>query len=93
MSALGIQIPQVIVTFLIAAAFYFHTLLASVGDWDLSGDYILTVTASILTVIFAVVSAIALAKAVRDRADADTLGRLTFKSEKGQHSEQAKLET
>jgi hypothetical protein len=68
---------QVVASFLIAVGFSFYTLLTSVGDGDWTGDSGFAVCAC----VFAVVSTMNLAKAVRDRADALTLDTVAFASE------------
>jgi hypothetical protein len=68
---------QVVASFLSAVGFSFYTLLTSVGDGDWTGDPGFAVCAC----VFAVVSTMNLAKAVRDRADAVTLNTVVFADE------------
>jgi hypothetical protein len=68
---------QVVGSFLLAVGFSFHTLLTNVGDGEWTGDSGFAVTAS----VFAVVTTMLVAKAVRDRADAITLNTVVFADE------------
>jgi hypothetical protein len=68
---------QVVASFVLAVCFSFHTLLTSVGSGNMTGDPGFAVTAC----IFAVVTTMLVAKAVRDRADAITLDTVVFADE------------
>jgi len=68
---------QVVVSFVVSVGFPFHTLLTAVGDGDMTGDPGFAINAS----IFALISTLNLAKAVRDRADALTLDQVRFQDE------------
>jgi len=60
---------QVVVSFAIAIAFSFHTLLTAVGDGDRTGD----AGFAIYSAAFALVSTLSFSKSVRDHADAQML--------------------
>jgi len=68
---------QVVASFILAVGFSFYTLLNNVGDGDWTGDSGFAVCAC----VFAVVSTMNVAKAVRDRADAITLDTVQFQDE------------
>jgi hypothetical protein len=69
---------QVAVSFLVSMVFPFYTLITSVGNGDMTGDPGFAVNAS----IFALISTLGVAKAVRDKADASTLDRVLFDDER-----------
>ncbi len=60
---------QVVVSFGVSVAFSFHTLFTDLGDGDRTGDAGFAINGD----AFALICTLSLAKAVRDRADADTL--------------------
>mmetsp|Transcript_41558 Transcript_41558/g.137717 ORF Transcript_41558/g.137717 Transcript_41558/m.137717 type:complete len:317 (+) Transcript_41558:75-1025(+) len=63
---------QVVISFAIAIAFSFHTLLTAVGDGDTTGDAGFAIYSS----AFALISTLSFAKSVRDQADAQMLAQV-----------------